>query len=96
MDPNLKLEPNPDNNKLNQSNSYAKLLGCLQVITNSTRPDISYTVNRLDTYTTNPSLQHHGATKQILWYLAGMKTLGITYKKSQDETEANNTGCEKE
>ena len=35
MDPNIKLAPNPDNNKLNCSNSYAKLLGCLQFISNS-------------------------------------------------------------
>ena len=39
MDPNIKLVPNPDNNKINHSNSYAKLLGCLQFISNSTRPD---------------------------------------------------------
>jgi Reverse transcriptase (RNA-dependent DNA polymerase) len=28
MDPNMKLAPNPDENEPNQSNSYAKLLGC--------------------------------------------------------------------
>ena len=32
MDPNIKLAPNLDNNELNHSNSYAKLLGCLQFI----------------------------------------------------------------
>ena len=37
MDPNTKLAPNLDNNELNHSNSYAKLLGCLQFISNSTR-----------------------------------------------------------
>ena len=41
MDPNIKLAPNPDNNESNHSNPYAKLLGCLQFISNSTRPDIS-------------------------------------------------------
>jgi len=46
MDPNIKLEPNLDNNKLNQSNSFTKLLGSLQFIANSTRQDITYTVNR--------------------------------------------------
>jgi len=79
MDPHVKLVSNPDDNEPNRSNSYAKLLGCLQFIANSTRPDISYTVNRLAAYTTNPGLQHHGAIKQILQYLAGTKTLGITY-----------------
>jgi hypothetical protein len=65
-------------------------LGNLQFISNSTRPDISYAVNKLAAYTTNPGLQHHGAIKRILRYLAGMKTLGITYRKSQDGTEDDN------
>ena len=52
MDLNIKLAPNPDNNELNRSNSYAKALGCLQFISNSTRPDISYAVNKLAAYTT--------------------------------------------
>ena len=59
MDPNIKLTPNLDNNELNHSNSYAKLLGCLQLISNSIQPDISYAVNKLATYTANPGLQHH-------------------------------------
>jgi hypothetical protein len=54
------------------------------------RLDISYTVNRLAAYTTNLGLEHHGTIKQILWYIAGMRTLGITYQKSQDVTEPNN------
>jgi hypothetical protein len=62
----------------------------LQLISNSTQPDISYAVNKLAAYTTNPGLQHHGAIKRILRYLAGTKTLRITYRKSQDGTEDNN------
>ena len=90
MDLNIKLAPNLDNNKLNCSNSYAKLLWYLQFNSNSTRPDISYTVNKLATYTTNLGLQHHGAIKQILRYLAGTKTLGITYRNTPNETDNNN------
>ena len=75
MDPNIKLVPNLDNNKINHSNSYAKLLGCLQFISNLTRLDISFAVNKLATYTTNLGLQHHGAIKWILRYLAGMDNL---------------------
>jgi len=78
MDPNVKLRPNPDVNEPNHSNSYVKLLGSLQFLANSTRLDISYAVNKLATYTANPGLQHHSALKQILRYLIGTKTLGIT------------------
>jgi hypothetical protein len=90
MDPNMKLAPNPDDNEPNRSNSYAKLLGCLQFIANSTRPDICYAVNELAAYTANPGSQNHGAIKRILQYLAGMKTLGITYNKSRDENGNQN------
>lgn len=41
MDPNVKLEPNPDGNEGDQSNAYAKLLGELQFLANATRPDIA-------------------------------------------------------
>ena len=82
MDPNIKLEPNPDGNEGNQSNSFAKLLGELQFLTNSTRPDITFAVNWLAAYTANLSLQHITALKQILRYLAGTKNLSITYSKA--------------
>jgi hypothetical protein len=47
---------------------------------NATRPDIAYTVNRLASYTANPSLQHVGVLKRILRYLAGTKAYRIIYK----------------
>jgi hypothetical protein len=89
LDPNIKLVPNSDANEPNRSNSYARLLGELQFIANNTRPDISFAVNRLAAYTANPSLQHYGALKRVLRYLAGTKTLGITYRKTQDNNQSS-------
>ena len=90
MDPNIKLAPNLDNNELNCSNSYAKLLGCLQFISNSTRLDISFAVNKLAAYTANLGLQHNGTIKWILRYLADTKTLGITYTNTPYEADNDN------
>jgi hypothetical protein len=45
LDPNLKIVPNPEGNEGDQSNAYAQLLGELQFIANSTRPDIAFAVN---------------------------------------------------
>ena len=45
MDPNFHISPNLDGNEGSQSNSYTKLLGELQLLSNATRPDISYAVN---------------------------------------------------
>ena len=36
LDPNIKLEPNPDGNEGNRSNSFARLLGELQFLASST------------------------------------------------------------
>jgi len=85
LDPNTPLEPNPEGNEGNRSNSFVRLLGELQFIANATRPDIAYAVNRLASYTANPSLQHVGALKRILWYLKGTKTHGIVYKALPQE-----------
>jgi hypothetical protein len=79
LDPNSPLQPNPEGNEGDQSNSFARLLGELQFLANATRPDITFAVNRLAAYTANPSLQHTTALKRILHYLAGTKTYRITY-----------------
>ena len=79
LDPNVQLEPNPDGNEGDRSNSYAKAVGELQFLANATRPDIAYAVNRLASFTANPSLQHVTALKRILRYLAGTKMHMITY-----------------
>ena len=83
MDPNLKLQPNPDGCEGNWSNSFAKLL---QFLANATCLDIAYAVNRLAAYTVNLSLQHATALKRILRYLKGTNDYGITYQKSPQRT----------
>ena len=80
LDPNSPLKPNPEGNEGNHSNLFIRLLGELQFIANTTRPDIAYVVNRLVLYTANPSLQYVGVLKCILQYLKGTKDHGIVYK----------------
>jgi len=79
MDPNKTFKPNLDREEGNRSNPYARLLGELQFLSNATRPDIMFVVNKLASYTVNPSLKHISAIKRILRYLAGTKDYGITY-----------------
>jgi len=45
LNPNVKIEQNPDGNEGNRSNSFAQLLGELQFIANATQPDIAFAVN---------------------------------------------------
>ena len=84
LNPNVTLVPNPDGNARDRSNVFASLLGELQYIAIATRLDISYAVNRLASYTANPSLQHHTALKRILQYLSGTRSYGITYRAVND------------
>ena len=80
LNPNLTIEPNPNRNKGDKQNSYARLLGELQFLANTMRPDIAFAVNRLTLYTANLSIQHVTAAKRILRYLAGTKDYGIIYR----------------
>ena len=73
IDPNILIKPNLEGNEGSQSNYYAKILRELQFLTNSSRPNIAYAVNKLSSYSANPSPQHVGALKQIL---KGIKILG--------------------
>jgi hypothetical protein len=84
LDPKYPIVPNPDGNEGNRSNSFAQLLGELQFIANATRPDICYAVNKLASYTANPSMQHQTAIKHVLRYLSGTRTYGITYTYTSD------------
>ena len=81
---NLKqtIEPNPEGNKGNKSNPYARLIGSLQYLATATCPDIVFAVNRLSAFTANPSMSHQTAAKCILRYLSGTKNLSITYRKT--------------
>ena len=71
LNPNVKLVSNPDGNQGDRSNSFTQLLGELQYIVNSTRPDIAFAVNPLASYMANLSMQHIMAAKRILRYLSG-------------------------
>ena len=87
LNPNIALVPNPKDNEINRSNNYARLLGELQNISNTSRPDITYMVNRLASYTGNPSLQHYTAIKWILHYLSGTQTHRIIYKVMPEDRD---------
>jgi hypothetical protein len=85
LDHNITLKPNPEGTIGNRSNSFAQLLGALQFLVNTTRPNICYTVNRLAVYMANLSLQHAMAIKRILKYLSGTREIGISYKNTPEK-----------
>ncbi|XP_019082667.1 PREDICTED: uncharacterized protein LOC109125483 [Camelina sativa] len=64
---------------------YRQLVGSLQYLS-FTRPDISFTVNRLSQFMHRPTQEHWQAAKRILGYLAGITTHGIFFSAKNDHT----------
>lgn len=61
---------------------YASVVGSLMYAQVCTHPDISYAVNVLGRYLSNPSLGHWKSVKKVMRYLQGTKDYMLTYKKS--------------
>ncbi|KAJ3473640.1 hypothetical protein NLI96_g12898 [Meripilus lineatus] len=81
LDPTSKLEPTPsDFDQSSMTNiPYQAAIGSLMYAAVATRPDISFAVQALSQFNTNPSPVHWTAVKHVLRYLNGTRTLGITY-----------------
>lgn len=62
---------------------YRRALGALQYLTN-TRPDISFSVNRLSQYMQSPTTLHWQCIKRIFRYLKGTMDYGLHIKPSPD------------
>ena len=86
MDPNVKLdmevkeaEEASEKEDLKIGHSYTQLIGSLMYLALATRPNISYAVNRLAQFTSNPKLVHWTALKRIFRYLKQTKNANLTY-----------------
>ena len=63
------------------STKYRSIVGALQYLT-LTRPDLSFSVNKVCQYLHAPTTAHWTAAKRILRYINGTIQLGITFIKS--------------
>ena len=95
MDPNVKLDMEAKEAEeasgkkiLKIGHGYAQLIGSLMYLALATRPDISYAVNRLAQFTSNPKPVHWTALKRIFRYLKQTKNANLTYG---GEEEIKNT-----
>jgi histone deacetylase 1/2 len=61
---------------------YRSLVGALQYLT-LTRPDISFSVNKVCQYLHSPTIVHWSAVKQILWYVCGTLNYGLKIRSSK-------------
>ncbi|XP_062118465.1 uncharacterized mitochondrial protein AtMg00810-like [Humulus lupulus] len=77
MDPRLKLD-DQQGEPLTNPSSYHQLIGKLLYLTLS-RPDITYAVNCLSQFMTNPRSTHLQALNHLLRYLKGCPRKGLLY-----------------
>jgi hypothetical protein len=73
---------------LPEGHRYLELVGSLQYLANTTRPDICNAVSLLARYRANPTTSHMRAGLRIVRYLLGTKEMGLIYggKGKQDLT----------
>ncbi|CAA0835156.1 cysteine-rich RLK (RECEPTOR-like protein kinase) 8, partial [Striga hermonthica] len=60
---------------------YSRIIGSLMYLTNCTRSDLAYPVNKLSRFTSNPSHEHWNALKRVLKYLKYTLGYGIKYSR---------------
>jgi hypothetical protein len=76
-DPSLKLHKNRGQG-INQLR-YSQIIGSLMYLADATRPDISFAVNKLSRFTSNPGSDHWCALQRVMRYLRGTSTYGLHY-----------------
>ena len=74
------LKSDPDNLVTGDNLTvYQQVVGSLIYLANCTQPDISYAVGQLARFMAAPGMEHYKMAKQLIRYLKGTRTRGITY-----------------
>ena len=63
-----------------QKLDYRGLVGCLNYLSTTTRPDIAFGSHLLSSFLENPGLAHWVAAKHVLRYLQGTKSHKLSYR----------------
>ncbi|KAL9278754.1 putative RNA-directed DNA polymerase [Arabidopsis thaliana] len=77
MDSGLTLSKAPEEKNINEK-EYRRNIGCLRYLLH-TRPDLSFCVGVLSRYMQEPKESHGAALKQILRYLRGTQSHGLSF-----------------
>lgn len=59
---------------------YLSAIGALMYLANNTRPDISFAVNLLARYNSEPTYRHWKGIKHVFRYLSGTRDMGLFYR----------------
>ena len=64
--------------------NYRGLIGSLNYLTNTSRPDITFVVRSLSRFVQNPGRQHWNQAKHVLRYLKATKIRKLIYEKADE------------
>ena len=77
---NLLPNPNPkEDTDLATVRSYQSAIGSLMYIMLGTRPDLAFAVQKLPSFSSNPSANHHRAIAHIFGYVNKMRHTSLVY-----------------
>ena len=82
-DPNVKLHKDKDGLPRTDEWHYRSLIGQLNYLTQSTRPDIQFAVHQCARFSKDPKKSHEVAAKRIVRYLRRTKDQGIILKPNK-------------
>lgn len=92
----------PDADRVDEMKTvpYAELVGSLNWLASTTRPDIATLVGTLCRFISNPGRDHWKAAQRVLKYLSGTTAFGLNYKRIQENdsqlrgfSDADWAGC---
>ena len=78
----MQCPKNDMEHKQMESIPYASVVHSLMYLQTCTRPDISFTVEMLGRYQSNPGIDHWKAAKKVMRYLQGTKDYMLTFIRS--------------
>ena len=61
---------------------YREAIGCLNYLSQISRPDITFAVNRLARYCNKPQIVHWNAVKTIMRYLKGTSSYSLIFQQN--------------
>jgi hypothetical protein len=82
-----------DGEPFNESWDYRSVVGKLNFLEKSTRPDISYAVHQIARFASNPKQSHANAVKYLCRYLSATKDKGIIMKPDRSKSFEVHVDC---
>ena len=81
------LQPDDDGRPFDGSFHYRSVIGKLNFLEKSTRPDIAYAVHQCARFMENPKMSHGHAVKHIGRYLLGTRDHGMIFDPKSESVQ---------